>query len=139
MRHSILIIVTIIGSFMLCCISVALFWDGYYLPNKPCRPITYPNAKTTTESFSILTQDSLESVLEFYSQNLRTKSIYIADTGDWTMEELSTNKYLFSCYAPDMNRITTESGCVYVSFEKTYTRIEGNLTRSEGSNVPCMR
>lgn len=139
MKRIIIAIASIIILAVMFCALVGLFWDGYYLPNKPCRPITYPDAKKTTEVFSITTQDSLVSVLEFYTQNLDTKPIFEADTGDWKMEELSSNRYLFSCYGADINLITTESGCIYVSSNGVYTRIDGNFARSEGSNVPCSR
>lgn len=139
MKRTIISITGIILSIAVCCAMIGLFWDGYYLPNKPCRPITYPDARRTTEPFSIMSQDSLDSVLEFYNLNLATKPIFEADKGDWKMEKLNDTRYLFSCYGVDINRITTESGCVYVSLEGNYVKIDGDLARSEGSNVPCPR
>ena len=121
---------------MLC---VDLFWDGYYLPKKPCRPITYPDARRTTKTFSITTKDSLETVLEFYTQSLGVKPIFDADTGDWRMERLSDKRYLLSCYGADINGVSTESGCIYVSVDGSHTKIDGDLYRSEGSNIPCRR
>lgn len=75
----------------------------------------------------------------FYSQHLGAQPALLADKGEWRQEKLSNGTYLFSCYAADINRITTESGCIYVSADGSYTRIEGELNRSEGSNVPCLR
>jgi hypothetical protein len=116
-----------------------LFWDGYYLPGKSCRPITYPDARRTTKTFFLVTSDPIDKVLQFYNQQLDAQPLYLADTGDWKQEQLSNTKYLFSCYGNDINLLTTESGCIYVSIEGSFTRIEGDLVRSEGSNIPCSR
>lgn len=137
MRPSQLFILIFMIVLVLCCISVAIFWDGYYLPMKTCRPITYPEGQRITRTFSVNTQDSTEMVLEFYTNKLNANSASTVEKGKWRMQLLEEDQYLFSCYANDINRITTESGCVYISSEKERTYIVGKFYRSEGSNVQC--
>ncbi|CAG1006274.1 hypothetical protein ANRL4_03614 [Anaerolineae bacterium] len=119
-----------------CCIAAALFFDGYYLPNKPCRPIVYPDGRREPRPFSDVYRVSFDSVLSFYDQNLHIASSP-RDTDLWRKERLSTTAYLYSCYAADINGLTAESGCIYVHQEDNATRVETRLLRSEGSNTPC--
>jgi hypothetical protein len=141
MRRTVIVIVSVsvVMFLLVCCTLLGLFLDGYYLPGKPCRPFAYPNLVRTTNAFSITTQDSIETVLQFYDQNLNIKPIMEADTGDWKIEELENSRFLYSCYSVDINGLTTESGCIYVTVEGLFTRIEGELNRSEGSNIQCIR
>ena len=139
MKHPNKIVVSFVFLSVLCCALIFLFLDGYYLPGKTCRPITYPDARVTTKAFSLVTSDPIDIVLQFYNQQLDARHLYLADSNDWKQEQLSDSKYLFSCYGNDINLLSTESGCIYVSIEGVYTRIEGDLARSEGSNVPCSR
>ena len=139
MRHRLLTILGVLSALIICCILAGLFLDGYYLPSKPCRPITYPDGKRTTKEFSSKTPDSQATVLQFYNQHLGISSTSVVDTGDWKQEKLSDSKYLFSCYSVDLNGLSTESGCIYVSVSGEYIEIDGELNRSEGSNVPCLR
>lgn len=115
MKRVTIAIASLTLSLITCCVLASLFWDGYYLPKKPCRPITYPDAMRTTEAFSITSQDSLETVLDFYNQNLDTKPLFVADTGDWKMEEISNNRYLFSCYGADINLVDSTAKCNFES------------------------
>ncbi len=139
MRRLLISVTSVTFLIVVCCVLIGLFWDGYFLPSKPCRPLTYPDATRTTKAFSIITSDSVDTVLEFYNQHLGVKPVFVSDKGEWRREQLNNGAYLFSCYAGDINRITTESGCIYVSIDGINTKIAGELNRSEGSNVPCMR
>lgn len=121
-----------------CCIGVALYWDGYYLPNKPCRPITYPDGQTTTTSFSTTTSDSLDAVLQYYDRQLNVQP-YPGDMGQWIRVEQADSEYLYSCASVDINGLTTETGCVYISSQGEATYIETELLRSEGGNNQCSR
>lgn len=127
-----------IGLLGFCCILACLTLDGYYLPNKPCRPLTYPNAQQTTAQFIHTTTNSIESVLQFYDEKLNVQQ-FPANTGQWKREILSDGRYLYSCYGVDINLLTTETGCIYLKGETGSTAIETMLLRSEGSNTPCPR
>jgi hypothetical protein len=123
---------------VVCCSLAAFFVDGYYLPFKPCRPITYPEGRKTGQSFSYAATDTLDIVLSFYDQHLEVQP-WPADTGLWRREELEDSRYLYSCYSVDINGLSTETGCIYVSRQDQGTWIEGMLLRSEGDNLPCPR
>lgn len=124
---------------LLCCIAGVLFWDGYFLPQKPCRLLIYPNATRTATPFSLVVPDPVNTVLEFYDEHLSAQPAPLADFNEWQVEKLSDGSYLYSCYGKDINRITGETGCIYVSVDGANTKIESEFYRSEGSNTPCKR
>lgn len=121
---------------LICCGMVALFINGYHLPFKPCRPIIFPNGMQITAQVSYTTTVSLDAVLSFYDQRLDAQP-FPEDALYWKKEELRDSKYLYYCYAGDINFLTTETGCIYVVREEKSTRIDTMLLRSEGSNTPC--
>jgi hypothetical protein len=126
----------------LCCLAAGLWWDGYYLPYKPCRPVTYsPNTEVGSGEgmwFLESTSDSLNVVLANYDQRLKPHIVPdYGDTGQWSKEQLPDGRYLYSCFGVDINRLSTETGCIYVKGQATQTQIEGWLFRSEGGNWPC--
>jgi hypothetical protein len=138
MRRKILIFALGGLTLLICCGLIGLFFEGYYLPFKPCRPITYPDGTRTGKHSSYTSTVSLDTVLSFYDQHLDVQP-WPADTGQWRREKLEGSKYLYSCYAGDINGLTTETGCIYVSGEKERSHIETVLFRSEGGNIPCPR
>ena len=125
-----------------CCLAGFLWWDGYYLPNKPCRPITYPTGKIegsgTGRRFAYTSSDPVRSILDFYDKELKahTGTDY-GDTGEWYRSEKENGTYLYSCFGNDINGMTTETGCISVSPSASNTLIEGWLFRSEGGHNPC--
>ncbi len=121
-----------------CCSLIILFFDGYYLPFKPCRPISYPDGSKMSKQFSYTVTVAMDTVLSFYDQRLGVQPLP-ADTGQWRREELSDSRHLYSCYGVDINGLSTETGCIYVSKQGEGTHIEGMLLRSEGDNIPCSR
>jgi hypothetical protein len=121
---------------LFCCGALALFFDGYYLPFKPCRPITYPDGTPTTENLSYTTTVALDLVLSFFDQRLDAQP-FPDDTLYWRKQKLGESKYLYACAAADINGLTTETGCIFVSREGNGTRIETILLRSEGGGPPC--
>ncbi len=121
----------------LCSLTV-LFLDGYYLPFKPCRPITYPEGNNTSENFLYTATTGIDTVLAFYDERLDIQP-RPGDIGLWRREELEDARYLYSCYGVDINGLSTETGCIYVSEQKMGTRVEGMLFRSEGDNLQCPR
>lgn len=121
-----------------CCL-VIIFLDGYYLPFKPCRPVSYPSGEIVIEKFSDITTTSPDSILSFYDENLKPQSPLEANVGQWSKELMGNSKYLYACYGVDINRLTTETGCIYISEEEEGTLIEAILFRSEGGNIPCPR
>lgn len=121
----------------LCCLPIVLFFEGSYLPNKPCRPMLYPDGTRTTESQNYTVADPIETVLDYYDRRLDAREPSFADTGQWSREQLSNSTIFYSCYGVDINRITTETGCILVSQEASNTRIQTQLWRSEGAHTPC--
>jgi hypothetical protein len=122
------------------CLGVAfyVFVSGYYLPYKPCRPVTYPDGKRTTVEFYFTSTDSLTSVLQFYDQQLDVQP-FPGDIGQWRREKLADSRYLYSCYGVDINNTTTETGCIYIDSDGTNTYIRTELLRAEGANNPCSK
>jgi len=60
------------------------------------------------------------------------------DTGLWTRQELTPGAFLYTCYGSDINRLSTETGCITVRRQaQGMVSIEGQLLRSEGSNAQC--
>jgi hypothetical protein len=110
-----------------------------YLPNKPCRPITYPEGKRTGREGREIsyTPDSLDKVFKFYTERLKaTEVVPEASDGTWWLERRS-QQLVFACMAVDINLLTTETGCVYLSEESSKTKIEIQFLRSEGANWYC--
>lgn len=138
MRNSLIFAsATIITLFLLCCLSVGVFIEGSLLPNKPCRPALYPNGNRTTESRDYIVSDPLATVVSYYSDLLSAQAPNSVDTGQWSVEKLSESTFLYSCYGVDINRLTTETGCIFVSQETSGTRIRTQLWRSEGGHIQC--
>ena len=123
-----------------CCCLTAIFWHGYYLPFKPCRPITYPEGQVITGEYSHTSSDSLESILSFYDQHLNAQPALEADVGQWGKEILENSTYLYSCYGVDINGLTTETGCIYITTnEGKENRIKDALYWGEGAKQQCPR
>lgn len=119
------------------CVAAALFLDGFYLPGKRCRPVGYPDGKRTAKAFQSVTEADLADVLAFYDDALNVQP-RPGDTGRWTRQELAPDAFWYTCYGSDINRLSTETGCVTVRRQGQGTvSIEGLLLRSEGSNVQC--
>lgn len=122
-----------------CCFLFYIFWDGFYLPYKPCRPIKYPDKEVITSEANYTTPDPVESVLSFYDDTLQAQSPLEAGVGDWGKEQLTESLYLYSCYGVDINRLTTETGCILISNQEEQNKIRALLYLGEGSNQPCPR
>lgn len=121
---------------LICLGLLIIFLEGSHLPVKPCRPRIYPGGVKTDQHFSLSSSDSLSTVLSFYDETLDIKT-WPADTAQWRKEQLRDLNYLYSCFAVDINKLTTETGCIYISSSDSVVHIEGKLIRSEGSNVAC--
>ena len=127
---------------LLCCSSILIFFEGSLLPFKPCLPISYPDGKQLRkpggEWLVQLTEDPSEKVLSFYDEELAAVRSYISgyELGQWKREDSGDRTYYY-CYGRDLNRVTTETGCISVSVTAETTRVETVRYRSEGSNVPC--
>lgn len=124
-----------------CCIGIYVWEGGYYLPYKPCRPISYPDGKVVVNEFSYATDEPLNKLLSFYNQRLNAKSALEADVGVWSREELHPTIYLFSCYGVDLNRYTTETGCIYIVNQKEEKKrmVIAKLYWGEGADPQCPR
>jgi hypothetical protein len=119
-----------------CCIAGGLWWDGYYLPYKPCRPISYAAGKVVTEATSSILPVSMDVVEKFYDQRLNVQP-YPAEIGEWSRQKLPDSRILYSCPAVDINRLSVETGCIYLWESDGNTHIQTMLLRSEGGTVPC--
>jgi len=134
MKNVALIILLLI----VCCGLIVLFWNGYYLPQQPCRPISYPGGQTTTaENASYITPDNIEIVLHFFDRHLDAADPSVAVTNQWRKVKTNGSSYLYYCYAGDVNLITTESGCIYIKPDGNNTLVRSMFFRSEGTNTPC--
>ena len=134
------ILVLVLGLLFLACSGVAvLFWDGYYLPIKPCRPILYPSGERTSKHTSTATASSIDTLLSFYDRQLNVQFSSSATMGHWSRMDLGSGNYGYSCAAADINGLSSETGCIYISQQPNGFLIETLLIRSEGSNLPCPR
>jgi hypothetical protein len=91
----------------------------------------------TTQSHTIYTTESLESVFQFYDQHLKPIPPTLAGMNDWSREHLNPPGDLYACQRVDSDGVTTETGCIYVSAEGAATKIEISYRRSEGGAAPC--
>jgi hypothetical protein len=136
-RNAIVVAVSaVILSLCTCCIAGGLWWDGYYLPYKPCRPLTYPDGKVVTEATSSTTLISIDTVEKYYDQRLAVKPDQ-AETGHWRRRNVPNARVFYDCPATDINRLSTETGCIYLWSSDGKTYIQTLLLRSEGGNDQC--
>lgn len=126
--------------------AVIIFWDGYYLPNKPCRPISYPDGDKLNEEGEIRrfeTQDSVDEVLQFYDQRLDAILLKGPDDVEnwlldrWVRLKLEENSYMYQCLATDINRITQEEGCIYIKEISDGSEVEIIFHRFEEAAFDC--
>jgi hypothetical protein len=82
-----LVILIVVGS----CSAAWIFWDGYYLPAKPCRPFGYPDGSqsglTEGKWYATTTTDTLDQVRSFYEPRLPV--VDNPDLGQWKRVQLS--------------------------------------------------
>ena len=95
------------------CVAAAVFLDGFYLPGKPCRPAQHPDGQRTASPFQSVVEADLADVLAFYDTALQVQP-WPANTGLWTRQGLAPGAFLYACYGADINRLSTETGCIYV-------------------------
>lgn len=119
------------------CALLVLFVDGTYLPNKPCRPITYPDGKRTNGPGMLEAEVPIQTVLAFYDQELSAQ-IGSTDFREWSKELREDSSYLYSCYAVDINLLTAETGCIWVTGSQKSTQIKTALLRGEGGSWGCL-
>jgi len=128
-----------------CCFGIIIWWDGYYLPYKYCRPVTYPdgnmNGLKEGKWFSTTTTASVNSVMVFYDERLLTGEHSLGDInlGEWHRKELQDGRLLYECVGIDINLLTVETGCIYISKQNEGTYIESWFLRSEGGTITCSR
>ena len=86
----------------------------------------------------IHSDDAFDQVIRFYDQELPKleRAAETIDFGQW-QREYSEGGAAYTCYGVDINMLTTETGCIYLSPELAATKIELLRFRSEGGNVPC--
>lgn len=138
MKRRVMIATTVVLT-ILCCLSLVIYWDGYYLPNNPCRLVTYPDARRTTSNFTYSGNEPVEMLLQFYDRELNAQPVR-TEYGQWVKEKLTASAtYLYSCYSNDINGITTETGCIYISSNGKTPSVKTEFFRSEGGHIPCAR
>lgn len=118
-------------------LAATIYLDGFFLPNKPCRLVKYPNTQRTAQPFEYVVTMEIGDILAFYDESLPVK-LWPANTGLWSRQELSPTAFLYACYGTDINHLSTETGCIYIR-QRTEGSVEvtGMLLRSEGSNAQC--
>lgn len=124
-----------------------VFLDGYYLPNKPCRPIEYPSAERINpkpgEVYDYLTDSKLESVIVFFDDELNAtilpeyESSEIKASASWVRKKIDETTYVYQCISSDINGSTAEQGCLYVKEVEQGTLIETVLWRFETTTWAC--
>jgi hypothetical protein len=85
-----------------------------------------------------ITTDPMEKVLLFYDEQLSQIQTHIFgnNLGQWEKEEIG-NRVHYYCYGGDLNRATSETGCISIHKTAETTRIDIVRYRSEGGNTPC--
>jgi hypothetical protein len=129
----------IILIFLLSCTFICVYWEGYYLPFKACRPIIYPEGQRITEEISYTTPDPSKTVLPFFDQRLKAKSVEDLgwEDGQWMKTKVDSSMTLYWCVGADINLSTGETGCIYVRPEGNGTRIRTEFLRWEGASWLC--
>jgi hypothetical protein len=118
-------------------LATSFFLAGPSVPSTTCRPITYPDGAMTTQSHTIYTTESLESVFQFYDQHLKPTTPTRARMNEWSREHLNPPRGLDACQRVDADGVTTETGCISVSAEGAATKIEISYRHSEGGSASC--
>ncbi|MCC7361579.1 MAG: hypothetical protein IT317_18990 [Anaerolineales bacterium] len=131
------LVAVVIVSVVACCALGLLFWDGYYLPQKPCRPIAYPSGQRLGGDQLADNSDDLQLVETFYDDRLVPKPIDYPNFGVWHKDKLDKGVVRYWCYANDINGLTTETGCIDIKRVNDDTIIKYTLRRSEGGFSPC--
>jgi hypothetical protein len=137
MRRPLQLVILAVFAVMACCGVGLVFWDGYYLPNKPCRPISFPEGRRLGGDSSVLSKDTLITVEAFYDKHLAPKPTGVGDIGDWRKDKLTAGGYRYWCFGNDINLLTTETGCIDIREVDAGTVIDYRLRRSEGASAPC--
>lgn len=132
---------------LLSCGLYGLFWDGYYLPNKPCRPIEYPTAERIDskpgEVYDYFTDNKIENVIDFFDDELRAivlsekETLEIRESASWVRKNIDSQTYVYQCIASDINGATAEQSCLYVKKMEQGTLIETVLWRFETTTWTC--
>jgi hypothetical protein len=138
MRRTALVVVlsAAVLSVCVCCVAGMVWWNGYYLPYKSCRPVAYPNGSVVTQDTRSTVSEPIDVVIKYYDQRLSVRS-NSAEFGQWTKEILPESRILYSCAAVDINRLSTETGCIYIQSVGGSTEIQTKLLRGEGGEWPC--
>lgn len=136
------ILVGILCLHVFSCICIFLFLEGSLLPFKACRPIMYNQTErikiSEGQRVSYITDDSIEEVLSFYDRTLTDLQYNIISpgyTGQWKKWYYSGYIH-YDCYGNDINFLTGEVGCIYISREGDGTVIEARRYRG---TTPCPR
>lgn len=138
MQRTRIVSITILLALSGICALLLLFVDGTYLPNKPCRPITFPDGKRTNRAGTQVAEVPIQTVLSFYDAKLNAQTGSV-DFREWSKELRKDGDYLYSCYAVDINLLTTETGCIWVSGSQESTQIKVAVLRGEGGSWSCLR
>jgi hypothetical protein len=118
-----------------CWFAGVIWWDGYYLPYKPCRPVEYPDGKVIAQDQHIGVSVPIAAVTGYYDRRLNVR--VNAEDGQWNKENLKDARILYWCVAADINRLSAETGCIYLSSAAGKTEIQTMLLRGEGGEWPC--
>lgn len=123
---------------LLCIALCAVFWDGFYLPYKPCRPLVYASGQSSNQArTTIITSDAFDQVINFYNQHLNPQPAAGFATGVWRQLDTQATFVSYACSSSDINMLTAETGCIFIIKEADKTSIVTELLTSEGSSVPC--
>lgn len=90
----------LLGVIGLLCTGAAVFWEGSLLPGKPCRPVSYPDAQTITETTLLSTPNDTSVVQLYYDSYLRVETGAQEETdGRWYKTVTASGEATYVCYS----------------------------------------
>lgn len=132
---------------LLCCGQYLIFFDGYYLPHKPCRPLEFPSLEKISfpkrgEIYEYRTDQSIDEVVEIFDERLepvvllQDHSLGVA-VSDWKRKSLDSRTEVYQCISEDINGIGFEQGCLHIRETSQETLIQMKFGSFETSTFPC--
>ena len=133
---------------MLLCCGLALYYDGYFLPYKPCRPLEFPSLKVRPfprqlEIYEYRTNLSVDEVTALIDNKIdpivlsEEQYLNVVASGVWKRKQQADGTQVYQCISGDINGITIEQGCMYIREASEGTLIQTDLSSFETSTFPC--
>lgn len=132
---------------LFCCGLFLLFFDGYYLPYKPCRPLEFPSLEKISfpkrsKIYEYRTNQPIDEVVELFDNRLhplvlsREQPLGVG-VSDWKRKQLNSKIQVYQCISADINGSTLEQGCLYIRKTRHETAIQMMFGSFETSTFSC--